>query len=200
MNSFRIKPTILQVQFLGWIYCIAKNTVHSKATYSSVVAARDAGQKDAGSILLIVLPLFFKLEGYWFKSRKHSKSVNSVKTNKNIVHLFSLLKFNYITKKLIIYFLFKNVILQKQYHPIPHPLPFICARSMPQHRKKDCTGKAYLSLSVYLYLLVYGVTIEKVHQSGPRLYSIGHKKRAGQKKRVGQKKRAVFQTSAVYLK
>ena len=28
---------------------------------------------------------------------------------------------------------------------------------MLQHRKKDCTGKAYLSLSVYLYLLVYDV-------------------------------------------
>ena len=27
---------------------------------------------------------------------------------------------------------------------------------MLQQRKKDCTGKAYLSLSVYLYLLVYG--------------------------------------------
>ena len=27
---------------------------------------------------------------------------------------------------------------------------------MPQYRKKDWTGKAYLSLTVYLYLLVYG--------------------------------------------
>ena len=29
---------------------------------------------------------------------------------------------------------------------------------MPQHRKKDYTAKAYLSLSVYLYLLVYSMT------------------------------------------
>ena len=30
---------------------------------------------------------------------------------------------------------------------------------MPQQRKKDCTGKAYLSLSVYLYLLVYDLCV-----------------------------------------
>ena len=30
---------------------------------------------------------YFKLEGYWFKSSEHSKSLNSVNTNKKILHL-----------------------------------------------------------------------------------------------------------------
>ena len=41
------------------MYCSAKNTVHGKPTYSSVVAAWDAGQKDTGSNLLIFLTLLF---------------------------------------------------------------------------------------------------------------------------------------------
>ena len=36
---------------------------------------------------------------------------------------------------------------------------------MPQHRKKDCTAKAYLSLSVYLYLLVYDGTYTQITKS-----------------------------------
>ena len=35
----------------------------------------------------------------------------------------------------------------------------MCARSMPQHRKKYSTSKEYLSLLVYLYLLVYGTKV-----------------------------------------
>ena len=34
---------------------------------------------------------------------------------------------------------------------------------MPQHRKKDCTARAYLSLSVYLYLLVYAWSISLLY-------------------------------------
>ena len=51
----------------------------------------------------------------------------------------------------------------------------MCARSMPQHRKKDCKAKAYLSLSVYLYLLVYGQRIELIpspQQQQPLLPSL----------------------------
>ena len=59
--------------------------ITSKFHYSSVVAAWDADQKDAGSNLLIF---------YFF----YSKYVNSVNTNKKIVHLSSLLHYNYITQ------------------------------------------------------------------------------------------------------
>ena len=99
-NSFRIKPIIFQVQSLGSIHCIAENTVHRTVTYSSVVAGWKASQKDAGSNLFRFLLLFFYfiLEGYWFKSSEHSKSLNSVNTNKKILHLSALLQFYNLTK------------------------------------------------------------------------------------------------------
>ena len=114
-------------------------------------------------------------EGFWFISTQfltllfisnrkdmgsnpvYSKSVNSVCTNKKLSYLSSLLQYNYL-KKSIIYFSLQKF-SSTEIIP-PHPLPFICARSMPQHRKKYSTSKDYLSLLVYLYLLVYGIQIE----------------------------------------
>ena len=81
-------------------YTVAESTVHCTVIYSSVVAGWNAAQKDIGSILIKSLFLFFYfiLEGYWFKSSEHSKSLNSVNTNKKILHLSSLLQYNYLTK------------------------------------------------------------------------------------------------------
>ena len=75
---------------------MAENIAHSTVTYSSVVAGWNTAQKDAGSNLFRFLLLFFyfKLEGYWFKSSEHSKSLNSVNTNKKILHLSSLLLYS----------------------------------------------------------------------------------------------------------
>ena len=115
----------------------------------------------------------------------NSKSVNSVCTNKKISHLSSLLQYNYLTKnqskehKV----LFKNFLLQKQYHPNPHLPPFICACSMPQQRKKVCTTKDYLFLLVYLYLLVYAPNLI-LTQSLRLKYTCG--------------KRAVYNSSSVF--
>ena len=49
-KKFRIKPKILQVQFLGWIY-IAVNILYSTGTHSSVVAVvvQTKWMQDAGS-------------------------------------------------------------------------------------------------------------------------------------------------------
>ena len=121
-----------------------------------MLAAWKADQKVSGSNLLSLLLYFF------ISNRKdmglnplYSKFVNSVCTNKKLSLLYSLLQNNYLTKNQSFFFLCKNVLLQKYYHPITYPVPFICARSMPQHRKKYSTSKDYLSLLVYLYLLVY---------------------------------------------
>ena len=104
----------------------------------------------------------FKLKGYWFKSSEHSKFLNSVNTNTVRKYCTSLLCYYTVQlshKKLIIYFLFKNFLLQKQCHPIPHPLPFICTCSMPQHRKKDYTAFVCLSLLISLQYDVGGAAV-----------------------------------------
>ena len=125
-----------------------------------MVAVWDADQKDAGSKLFRFLLYFFISNWKDMGSNPvYSKSVNSVSTNKKLSHLSSLLQYNYLTQKTVknqsFIFLCTNFLLQKYYHPILNPLPFICARSMPQHRKKYSISKDYLSLLVYLYLLVY---------------------------------------------
>ena len=43
----------------------------------------------------------FLLEGYWFKSSEHSKSLNTVNTNKKILHLSSLLLYSTIISQKI---------------------------------------------------------------------------------------------------
>ena len=57
-NKFRIKPKILQVQFLGWIY-IAVNILISTVTHSSMVVVCSADQMDAGSTLFSILHFSF---------------------------------------------------------------------------------------------------------------------------------------------
>ena len=102
----------------------------------------------------------------------YSKSVKSVCTKKKFSHCSSLFQYNYLSKNHSFIFLCKNFLLQKQYHPIPHPVvPFICACSMPQHRKKYSTSKDYLSLLVYLYLLVYEESCLSTFGNGITPYS-----------------------------
>ena len=73
---------------------------HSTVTYSSVVAGWNADQKGCWfkSNQFFTFTFYFKSEEYWFKSSEHSKSVNLVNTNKKILHLSSLLQYNYLTK------------------------------------------------------------------------------------------------------
>ena len=56
-------------------------------------------------------------------------------------------------RKSIVYTLFKKFNLHKYYHPIPLSLPFICALSMPQPRKKGL-HKQRLPVFVGLSLLI----------------------------------------------
>ena len=115
-----------------------------------------------------------RLKGCWFKSPQcftFSSFISTLKdvgsypglkqtkpfTNKKKKPPLSPFTITVSQGKAIIYSLFKKFNLLKYYHPIPLLLPFICARSMPQPRKKVSTSKDYLSLLVYLYLLVYGL-------------------------------------------
>ena len=66
----RIKQKIYKCSFQ--MSYIAENNAHSTDTFSAVVAAWKADQKDPGSNLLWILLflLYFKSEGCWFESRK----------------------------------------------------------------------------------------------------------------------------------
>ena len=119
-----------------------------------MVAAWNIDKKDAGSNLLSVL-LFFTLFQIWrllVLILSYIKLYNSVITIKKKNHPSPLLQLSQ-RKSIVIYTLFNKFNLQKYYHPIPLSLPFICALSMPQPRKKGL-HKQRLPVFVGLSLLI----------------------------------------------
>ena len=87
---------------------------------------------------------------------------NGIEIFKEHLHLSHIISFNYT--------LFFNNFSSTEIltpHSSFTTLYIICARSMPQPRKKYCRRKDYASLLVYLYLLVYGR-----HSTDRQLYQL----------------------------
>ena len=99
------------------------------------------------SVLLLLF--YFKSEGYWFNTSEHSKSVNSVNPTRKIFHLSSLLQY-YFSQNINHLFSFQKFSSTEIVPPHP-PSITLHKRTLNVATKK----KNYLSLSVYLYLLVY---------------------------------------------